>query len=225
MNNPICFALDNMRHEHEAVSWIKMLEPYVGAFKIGLELFIRTGAGYGRSLPFVLDLKLHDIPETVANAVKAGGDLGAKYMTIHIQQRKTIEKAMYAAEEFGITLLGVSVLTSMDAQDCKDLCFPESTPERRVHDLVSFAEAAGLRGFVCSPQEVRMVRNLAKTSFLLVPGIRPAGAEANDQKRTGTPSQAVQDGANLIVVGRPIRDAVLPLKAAQAILAEIRGSV
>jgi len=227
MNNPICFALDGMGAT-AAQYHVDMLEEHVGAFKVGLELFIRSGKLPATQRPIVLDLKLHDIPETVAGAVRAGGDLGAKYMTLHIQQRETLEKAVQAAEPYGITLLGVTVLTSMTRDDFKDLRFQDGAFDdvrSRVHNLARFAVArCGLRGLVCSPQEVEFLRmNFTdeEQPFLLVPGIRPAGSALNDQKRVGTPAQAMKDGANLLVIGRPIRDANDPVQAAKDILAEI----
>lgn len=233
MNNPICFALDGM-DENRARKFVDDLEPHVGAFKVGLELFINCGRLPRTSKPVILDLKLHDIPETVANAVKAGAGLGAKYMTLHVQQRATLEKALRAADEVDVTLLGVTVLTSMTVQDFKDLDYDwdedgdlrgVSVEAFRVRRLVMHGLSCGLRGFVCSPQEAKMVRKLAPTSFLLVPGIRPVGAVLDDQKRVGTPRQAVQDGASLIVIGRPIRDAEDPVRAAQDILGVIQAGI
>lgn len=231
--NPICFAAD-FPTLGDAANFVREHRLYndIGAIKVGLELFIASGPkaievfdSYG--LDIVLDLKLHDIPETVARAVKIGGDLGVKYMTMHIQQRETLEKAVKAAEPFGITLLGVTVLTSMTEDDLISLYQPSQCdptyfdPSDRAAYLTRFAYNAGLRGFVCSPQEVKNLKAVASDAFFLVPGIRPAGSASGDQKRVGTPKQAVQDGANLLVVGRPIRDAENPASAAQAILSEV----
>lgn len=231
MTNPICFALDGM-NEAGASRYVELLEEHVGAFKVGLELFIRTRGLPKTSKPIVLDLKLHDIPETVSRAVTAGCDLGAKFMTLHIQQRAALEAALSVAAPYGCTLLGVTVLTSMTEQDCVDLRFlgawggpsmgPSCDPGRRAAALASFAYEVGLRGFVCSPQEVGALKNLCPEAFFLVPGVRPAGSATGDQQRVGTPAQAVRDGANLIVVGRPIRDAADPVAAAKAILHEIQ---
>jgi orotidine-5'-phosphate decarboxylase len=228
MSNPICFALDVPKLS-TAQGFVDQLEEHVGAFKVGLEMFIASGAMPVTKVPVVLDLKLHDIPETVARAVKAGGDLGVKYMTLHIQQRKTLEDAVKAAEPFGITLLGVTVLTSMTSDDLKDLDFhiPEDTTPMgvvscRVNTLADFGHDCGLRGFVCSPKEVNALHTKHPDAFYLVPGVRPLGSEVGDQRRTGTPGGAVIDGASLIVIGRPIRDAHDPVAAAQAILHEVR---
>lgn len=233
--NPICFALDfpnlesaeDFFHRHN-------MQDHIGAVKIGLELFVSSGpaavmAFQDLDIDIVLDLKLHDIPETVGRAVTAGGNLGAKYMTLHVQQKAALEAAIKAAEPFGMTLLGVTVLTSMSAEDLTHL-----EMERRLGDtansvifragaLAGFAHECGLRGFVCSPVEVKALKEARPDSFFLVPGVRPAGSDAGDQKRTGTPGQAVKDGASLIVVGRPIRDAKDPVQAAEDILAEVRA--
>ncbi len=175
------------------------------------------------SNPIILDLKLHDIPETVERAVKTGGDRGVKFMTIHAQQRKTLEKAVKAAEPFGTTLLMVTVLTSMADEDYKDLDFnPNHSILSLVGNLGRFGHQCGIRGFVCSPNEVRVLSSRLSDSFFLVPGVRPAGSSTDDQKRVGTPAQAVIDGASLVVIGRPIRDAADPAEAAKAISEEIR---
>lgn len=232
MSNPICFALDVPKLS-TAQGFVDKLEPHVGAFKVGLEMFIASGAMPVTKVPVVLDLKLHDIPETVARAVKAGGDLGVKYMTLHIQQQATLEAAVKAAEPFGIKLLGVTVLTSMTGKDFKDLGLEtyrdeeledplENAVKVRVSQLAAFGWGCGLTGFVCSPQEVENLRGMLPDAFFLVPGVRPLGSEVGDQRRTGTPGGAVIDGANLIVIGRPIRDAQDPVAAAQAILKEVQ---
>lgn len=231
--NPICFALDVPSLE-EAQSLVDRLGANVGAFKVGLELYISGGMPVTRrhmdfDIPTVLDLKLYDIPETVARAVKAGGNRGAKFMTMHIQQRATLEAALKAAEEFkDLRLLGVTVLTSMTSQDCRDLMLhasdedpSDTSPGTRAENLAKFAYEIGLRGFVCSPQEVKALKTACPEAFFLVPGVRPAGSATGDQKRVGTPLQAVQDGANLIVIGRPIRDAKDPVEAAKAIFNEV----
>ena len=219
----IAFAMD-VSTLKDACKFEAMLGPYVGAFKVGLELFISCGGIPRIEKPVILDLKLHDIPETVARAVKAGGDLGAKFMTLHVQQRKTLEMAVKAAEPFGMTLLGVTVLTSMNDDDCKDLGYVPLQPSTRTLSMAQFGHDCGLRGFVCSPHEVGKLKGAFPDSFFLVPGVRPAGSDVGDQKRVGTPAQTVRDGADLIVVGRPIRDAADPIAAAKAIAAEIESS-
>ncbi len=231
--NPVCFALD-FPTLGQAANFVreKGLHPRLGAVKVGLELFISSGPRSlevfrDMGLDVVLDLKLHDIPETVGRAVKAGGNLGAKYMTVHVQQRAALEAAVRAAEPFGMTLIGVTTLTSMSVEDLVHLGMERSLGDNvgsvifRAGALAGFAHEVGLRGFVCSPMEVGTLKERFPDSFFLVPGVRPAGSDAGDQKRTGTPGQAVRDGASLIVVGRPIRDAADPAAAADGILDEV----
>lgn len=221
----VCFALD-VPSLREAERYVDLLSDHVGAFKVGLELFIAARSLPRTEKPLILDLKLHDIPETVARAVRAAGDLGVRYVTLHVQQRKTLEMALKEAEPFGITLLGVTVLTSMTRDDLLDLGVALGVgPAALTLGLVSFAQRCGMRGFVCSACDVRRVRTFADgSSFLLVPGVRPVGADAHDQERVGTPAQAVKDGASMIVVGRPIRDAPDPVQAAMDIAREIDGA-
>jgi len=158
-----------------------------------------------------------------------------KYMTIHIQQRAALEAAVKAAEPFGIQLLGVTLLTSMDEKDMEDLSYNTTMQGEAlrgfklqdpvgtvVRERVKHGVQCGLNGFVCSPKEVAALSS-DYPGFYLVPGVRPLGSDIGDQKRIGTPTQAVTDGANLIVIGRPIRNAKDPAKAVQQILAEIQG--
>lgn len=149
-------------------------------------------------------------------------------MTMHMQQHETIERAVKAAEPFGITMLGVTVLTSMTEQDCSDLMLTSQRedptycfPGERALNLARFGYNHGLRGFVCSPKDVGELKMVCHDAFFLVPGVRPVGSAAGDQKRVGTPKQAVADGASLLVIGRPIRDAADPTLAVKNILKEI----
>ncbi len=231
----IIFALD-VPSFRKAEIFAETLVGKVGMFKIGLELFIATGPAIFDVVaptPVMLDLKLHDIPETVERAILRAGEHGVKFVTIHTQQRETLVRAKAAAEKNEIQLLAVTVLTSMIETDLKDLLLPDGTyssysdslncfdPKRRALALAKFASSCGINGFVCSPQEVQTLRGALRTATFVVPGIRPVGSEEGDQKRTGTPAQAVKDGADYLVVGRPIRDAENPVAAAQAIAAEI----
>jgi len=232
--SPICFALD-FPSLGAAANFIedKRLYRDLGAVKVGLELFISSGPKAvdlfreRMGLDVVLDLKLHDIPETVGRAVKAGGDLGARYMTLHVQQKAAIESAVRAAEPFGMTLFGVTVLTSMAAEDLSSLEMKDrfgqqvSSVAARAVSMADFGHKCGLRGFVCSPLEVGILKREYGDSSFLVPGVRPAGADAGDQRRVGTPGEAVRDGATLIVVGRPIRDAADPVKVVKDILVDV----
>lgn len=232
--NRVCFALDFPMWA-EALDFIDFrgIHTELGAVKVGLELFISSAKTKikgirelrDRGLPVVLDLKLHDIPETVERAVKAGGDLGVHFMTLHVQQRSALERAVKAAEPYGIQLLGVTVLTSMTEGDCIDLGHqvPSNGISQRVQELVTHGKECGLTGFVCSPKEIIAAKEIAPNAFYLVPGVRPAGADNADQQRVGTPQQAVAEGASLVVIGRPIRDAADPLASLQRINASIGG--
>lgn len=234
-DSPIAFALD-FPNLADALHFVdsNQLGPLIGAVKVGLELFVANGPQAVKAfwgIPVILDLKLHDIPATVERAVKAGGDLGVKYMTLHIQQHAALEVAVRAAEPFKMTLLGVTVLTSMAVEDFQDLAYDYdgrdlrgiSVVEYRVRQLALFGESWGLKGFVCSPQEVKRLREDLPEAFFLVPGVRSGTAGKDDQKRTGTPREAILDGASMIVVGRQIRDAADPKQAALDILTEIKS--
>lgn len=218
----IIFALDVPR-ESEARRFIRELGGHVGCFKVGLELFIGEGPGIIAATtphPVMLDLKLHDIPETVERAVQRAGELGVKFLTLHVQQRETMRRAAKVAGQVGVQLLGVTVLTSMTDTDLRDFCIEGDTLSS-VLTRAKLAWEEGVTGFVTSPREVGMLRATYPKSVLVTPGIRPAGSTSNDQKRTGTPAQAVADGADYIVVGRPIRDAENPAGVADGIAAEI----
>jgi orotidine-5'-phosphate decarboxylase len=177
-----------------------------------------------------LDLKLHDIPNTVAGAVRSAAALGVKMMTLHAAGGPAMLTAARAALE-GIAergeleklpeLLAVTVLTSMDQAQVKAVGLGRS-PGEQVELLARMGLEAGMRGFVCSPQEVARVRSLTgPEGVLVVPGIRPAGAAIGDQKRIATPAEALRSGASFLVVGRPITQASDPAEAAETILREM----
>lgn len=201
----------------------------VGVLKVGLELFVREGppaVNLGRELgrDVFLDLKLHDIPETVERAVRSAAALGVRYITVHAAGGSAmLTRAVIAASEAAspLTVLAVTVLTSLDASDLAAEGI-HAEPSEQVLRLAQLAWAAGVRGFVASPAEARSVRAaLGPEALLVTPGIRPRGSKPGDQKRIATPLQAIADGADLLVVGRPIRDAADPLAAARAVVAEI----
>jgi orotidine-5'-phosphate decarboxylase len=224
-SDKIAFALD-VPSAQEAFYFAKMLEGHLGTLKIGSELFAADHSVLSLQNKFniILDLKLHDIPETVARTIKVVGNYGIKYLTIHIQQAKTMELALQVAEEFGMTLLGVSVLSSMDEDDCCDLNLIGGILHR-VEKLSHFASQCGMNGFVCSPHEVKFLRDIFPDAFLLVPGIRMHTAVFKDeQKRIGSPGQTVKDGADVIVVGRPIRDAANPILVVEEIISDIENN-
>jgi orotidine-5'-phosphate decarboxylase len=209
------------------------LAPAVGVLKIGLELFVSEGpasAALGRELGLdvFLDLKLHDIPETVERAVASAAALGVRYLTVHASGgvemlRRAVARAAQAPSP--LTILAVTVLTSLDAADLKAQGV-DATASEQVLRLAQVAWSAGVRGFVTSPAEARTLREaLGPDALLVTPGIRPLGAAAGDQKRIATPASAIADGADLLVVGRPIRDAADPLAAAVAVVAEIEQAL
>jgi orotidine-5'-phosphate decarboxylase len=230
MRERLAFALDYPTLA-EARAGAALVAPVVGVLKVGLELFVaegpaavRLGAELGSQV--FLDLKLHDIPETVERAVATAGQLGARYLTLHAQGGpRMLQAAASRAEKegAGLKLLAVTVLTSLDAADLLAVGVAASPAEHALR-LGKLARSAGVHGLVCSTAEVAALRAaLGPEALLVTPGIRPLGAAANDQKRVGTPASALRDGASLLVVGRPIRDANDPAAAARAILQEMSG--
>ncbi len=230
MNNPIIVALD-MANPQKALNLAEELAPLIGAFKVGKQLFISSGPDVVRKLratgaKVFLDLKLNDIPNTVAKAVISATDLGVQMTTVHASGgTEMLAAAENAAHEQAAMLraeaplvLGVTVLTSMDDNNLTELGIGGSVQEQ-VLRLAKLATNAGLRGLVCSPQEIKMLRaELGGTIQLVTPGIRPEWSQANDQKRTMTPAEAIQAGANWLVIGRPITSAAEPKSAAIRIL-------
>lgn len=225
----IAYALDypNLEAAREGA---RLVAPYVGVLKVGLELFVESGHAavqMARELgPEVfLDLKLHDIEKTVERAVGTASQLGVKYLTLHASGGPSMmEAAARRAEKenTGLILLGVTVLTSLDQSDLRAVGV-EATPSEQALRLARLAKASGLGGLVCSSAEVREIRAAVGPEFVLVtPGIRPSGADHGDQKRVGTPADAIRAGSSLLVVGRPIRDAADPAAAARAIAQEIQ---
>ena len=198
-------------------------------FKVGLELYVAAGPAIveklvSRGHSVFLDLKLHDIPNTVASAVRASGSLGVGMLTVHASGGPVMLTA--ARESASVLaappeLLAVTVLTSMDHEQLK-ATGAIGTPQEQVARLARIGVDAGYRGFVCSPLEVAALRALTGPSGVLVtPGIRPSSAELGDQMRVATPTQALSEGASYLVVGRPITQAADPSLAAEAILLEI----
>lgn len=229
----LVFPLDHASLD-EARAAASRVAPSVGVLKIGLELFVREGPraielGTELGLDVFLDLKLHDIPETVARAVAGAAALGVRYLTVHAAGGSEMLRraAEEAARSQGLILLAVTVLTSLDQADLAAQGI-EGSAQDHVLRLAQLARDAGIHGFVCSPQEVSTLRQAFGSGDLLVtPGIRPAPSPsqgerpADDQKRIATPAAAIAAGADLLVVGRPIRDADNPLAAARAIVQEI----
>jgi orotidine-5'-phosphate decarboxylase len=219
-------ALDTA-DQGQAWSWAAAVAPHAGMLKVGLELFLSHGASFVQSLagPVFLDLKLHDIPNTVAGAAAAVRPLAPAMLTLHAAGgADMIEAARRCVEGSPTQLLGVTVLTSLDAETLHATGVAGGT-RQQVLRLARLALSAGAHGLVCSPHEVAMLRDaLGSGPVLVVPGIRPDGSPDGDQARTMTPRAAVDAGADWIVVGRPITGAADPGAAAAAIAREIQGS-
>ena len=212
-----------------AIELVDRLEDSCQWLKIGLELFSAAGPGIvqrlvARGHSIFLDLKFHDIPNTVAGAIRSAAGLGVRMMTVHAlggpamlaAARAEVEKIPNPPQ-----LLGVTVLTSMDAKQLSAVGVAAS-PAQAAERLAQLGLDVGIRGFVCSPQEVSALRTITgPEGVLVVPGIRPAGAAMGDQKRVASPAETLRQGANFLVVGRPITQAVNPAEAARQILEEM----
>ena len=218
----------------EAQEKVKLVGDAIGFYKIGLELFSAEGPDVVKAVKdcgkkVFLDLKLHDIPRTVERAVKSAATLGVDLMTIHsVGGKAMISAAARAAAEFGEKapkILAVTVLTSLDASDLADIGVSR-TPAEQVAAMGRLAVSSGADGIVCSPKEVKAMREILGGNALLVtPGVRPAGSAVGDQKRVSTPGDAVRDGSTHLVVGRPIIAAEDPVAAALAIRAEMDAAL
>ena len=212
-----------------ALELVERLDPGLCRLKVGKEMFTRLGPGFvsdlsGRGFDVFLDLKFHDIPNTVAAACAAAADLGVWMLNVHASGgRRMLEAARERLEQCRERplLIAVTILTSLGADDLSEIGFNGTTAEN-VLRLARLAEEAGADGVVCSPLEALQVRAGAGDGFLLVtPGVRPAASAADDQRRITTPGQAVRNGADYLVVGRPITQSADPLQALRAIGAEI----
>jgi len=201
----------------------------VGMFKVGLELFVAEGPSVVRALrervPEVdvfLDLKLHDIPNTMRGAIRSCRDLGVKFLTVHAGSG--VGHLAACVEEAGdkLGILAVTVLTSQDRAACEEAGHTRA-PAELVEIRARAAQQAGCAGVVCSGEELARVCAVAPTLARVVPGIRPAGADVGDQKRVMTPARAVEAGATYLVIGRPITQAPDPAAAAESIAAELAG--
>ena len=214
----------------QAADWAAAVAPHCGMVKLGLEFFLANGVAGMRvasGAPVFLDLKLHDIPNTVAGAVRAVLPLRPRMLTLHAAGGAAmLAAARTAAETAGAErpiLLAVTVLTSLDPAALAETGVAGG-PRQQVLRLARLAMAAGADGLVCSPMEISALRDaLGDAPVLVVPGIRPAGAAADDQARTMTPRAAAAAGADWLVVGRPITRATDPAAAAAAMAAEIAG--
>ena len=214
----------------EASLLLDRLEGQVGVVKVGLELFTACGPQAVREVKqrgfeVFLDLKLHDIPNTVAGAVRSARSLGVSMLTLHTGGGKSMLQAAKEAAAGEIKLLGVTLLTSMGPSDLEEAAIA-GTPEEVVEKRASLARAASLSGIVCSPKEIKEARKVVGDGMIIVtPGIRPAGAALGDQKRAATPASAVGDGSDYLVIGRPISAAPDPARAAAGIVREIQEAL
>ncbi|MEL7197379.1 MAG: orotidine-5'-phosphate decarboxylase [Pseudomonadota bacterium] len=224
MSNPVFLALDVPQVE-PAKALLDKVKAHIGGVKLGLEFFCAHG-GHGvheiahMGLPIFLDLKFHDIPNTVAAAMQAIHVYEPKIVTIHAAGGRAMMEDAKAAAAEGCKVVAVTTLTSMDASDLSDTGI-SSSAEDQVLRLANLAHSAGLDGIVCSGQEVGKVRKQWKDGFFVVPGLRPAGSGTGDQKRVVTPRSARDNGASVLVIGRPISRADDPVAAARAIEATL----
>jgi orotidine-5'-phosphate decarboxylase len=209
-----------------AQGWIDRLAGEVGVFKVGLELFVAAGPEAVRAVHAVgarcfLDLKVHDIPATMAAATARAVAADVAFLTVHAAAGPSALRAVAEIARGSATqLLAVTVLTSLD--DAELAAIGLAAPEPTARRLARVARDAGVRGLVCSPHEVAALREeLGPEGVLMVPGIRPGGSSHGDQKRTATPEEAMRAGADYLVVGRPIREASDPVAAARSVVAAI----
>jgi len=222
---PIAVALD-APDIVTAAAWAAAVTPYVSTVKVGLGLFCRSGPGIveavrgASGVDLFLDLKLHDIPAQVALAARSVARLKPRYLTAHaLGGAAMVRAAVEAAPE--VAIAGVTVLTSLDAGDLAAVGV-SGPPADAVRRLAVLAVGAGARALVCSPQEVALVRaEVGPDVTLITPGVRPAGDDAQDQARVATPERALADGADLLVIGRPITGAADPGAVAARLAAAI----
>jgi orotidine-5'-phosphate decarboxylase len=224
VGNPIYLALDVPQLD-TARELAQKVKAHVGGFKLGLEFFCAHGHHGVREiahvgLPIFLDLKLHDIPNTVAGAMQAIHVLEPAIVTVHASGGRAMMEDAKAAAAGGTKVVAVTMLTSLDERDLKRTGI-DGNAHDQVMRLAELAQAAGLDGVVCSGHEVAAVGQQWKDGFFVVPGLRLGGAANGDQKRVVTPRQARDDGASVLVIGRPISRAEDPLTAAKAIEATL----
>ena len=222
--NPIFVALDT-QDVHHAAAIAREVSGIAAGVKLGLEFFYANGeegvlriAEHGTRV--FLDLKLHDIPNTVEKAIRALAHLEPAILTVHAAGGKAMMSAAKAAAPSGTKVVGVTVLTSLDKDDLGSVGV-RSSPETQVERLADLARESGLDGIVCSGAEIAAVRKQWPDGFFVVPGVRPEGAELGDQKRVVTPARALADGASVLVIGRPITASANPQRAMMDIVASL----
>jgi orotidine-5'-phosphate decarboxylase len=224
LRSPIFVALDTPELDR-AKSIATRIRNHVGGIKLGLEFFSANGRHGVREmaelgLPIFLDLKFHDIPNTVGKAVQALRGLEPAILTVHASGGRAMMEDAKAAAPNGTKVVGVTVLTSLDGSDLEGVGLAPD-PHAQVERLTALSREAGLDGVVCSGNEVAAARKLWPDGFFVVPGIRPAEGSAADQKRVMTPRKAIDSGASILVIGRPITQAENPDEAARAIEATL----
>lgn len=225
MRERLIVALD-VSTAREAQALVQRIGDAAGVYKVGLQLFTHEGPQVVRGLVHsgrrvFLDLKLHDIPNTVSHAVKAAVELGAHMLTVHASGGSAMLRAATEAAAGRLDILAVTVLTSLTDEDVAETGISGRVADQALR-MAALAQNSGCSGVVTSPREASLLRKTLGEGFAIVtPGVRPAGAESHDQQRTATPAQAIANGASHIVVGRPITHATDPATAAQAIIAEM----
>ena len=223
--NPIFVAIDT-RDVHRAAAIARDVRGVAGGMKLGLEFFLANGHDgvlrvAERGMPVFLDLKLHDIPNTVAKAVESIAPLSPAILTVHAAGGREMMAAAKAAAPAGTKVVGVTVLTSLDSADLA-MTGITGTPGDQVKRLTELAVKAGIDGIVCSGEEVAAARDIWPEGFFVVPGVRPPGADVADQKRVVTPFDALNDGASVLVIGRPITGAADPAQAIREIAESLK---
>lgn len=230
MTSKIIVALDYEK-ESDALALVDQIDPNLCRLKVGKEMFTTLGMNFvkqlhQRNFDVFLDLKYHDIPNTVARAVRSAADLGVWMVDLHASGGlRMMEEAKRILEPYGKDtplLIAVTVLTSMEDLDLLQIGI-NASPREQVLRLAHLTQRAGLDGVVCSPQEVEILRNACGEDFKLVtPGIRPIGADFGDQRRVMTPTAAIRAGSDYLVIGRPITKADNPVEVLRSINASIR---
>ena len=225
----LCFALD-VPTAGDAIAWIDLLSADVGVFKIGLELFTAEGPAIvrrarARGVDVFLDLKLHDIPQTVASSVKRAVDLDVRFLTLHASGGASMmAAAARAAEQTSTTLLAVTALTSLTDEELLASGHVGGAVTL-VPQLARLAASSGIGGCVCSPLEIEAVKRVAPSLVVVTPGVRGAGDQKGDQARTRSASEAIALGSDVVVVGRPIKGAADPIGAARRFALDIRAGL
>jgi orotidine-5'-phosphate decarboxylase len=228
MQSPVIVAIDYPRPE-PALLLLDQLDPQLCRVKVGKEMFTRLGPAFvekcmHKGFEVFLDLKFHDIPNTVAGACRAAAELGVWMMNVHASGgRRMMQAAREAIDKSAAQplLVAVTILTSLTAEELAEVGFSGS-PADNVGRLAALAHDSGMHGVVCSPREAQLLRDALGDEFLLVtPGVRPAGSATADQRRVTTPAEAVHAGSNYLVIGRPITAAPDPRQALQLIIASL----